>query len=317
MRVLTGFRPTGKLHIGHYYLLKNLVEYIINVEDKDINICIFIADLHALIQFSKADFLKEIKELNENIKTIKKQVKVYLKNAIEYYSKNGQLNDKNIKLDFIVQSYYSSEIFKIKHILDCITPINYIDDLGIVKDAKININQKRHEFLSLGFYNYITLQIADIIFLKPDIIVLGKDQMQNVRKFKEHYEFLHMLVNMNINKKFLKFLKKYVSDLKFPKIYFVDKIITLNGKKMSKSIGNVISPFDKNFKMAFKKLKTDGHKLNQHGDYTKCEAFIIYESVEFSNKYLEDIKNYCNTFGSQCSKCKLQMIKRIEQITKQ
>jgi tryptophanyl-tRNA synthetase len=155
MRIFSGIRPTGELHIGNYLgAIKQWLELQLRAE------CIFcIVDLHAITT------PWEPKELQKNIFDV----------AVTYLAA-GLDPEKCI---FFVQSQVR-EHTELSWLLNVITPIGELNRMTQYKEKvrqfKTNINA--------GLLNYPVLMAADILLYQTDIVPVGKDQQQHVELAK-------------------------------------------------------------------------------------------------------------------------------------
>jgi tryptophanyl-tRNA synthetase len=156
MRVFSGIRPTGELHIGNYLgAIKQWIELQEKAE------CIFcIVDLHAITTPYQAE------ELQKNI----------LELAIAYLGA-GLDPEKCI---FFVQSQIK-EHSELAWLLGTICPLGELKRMTQFKEKS-----KRHpEYLNAGLLNYPLLMAADILLYKTDLVPVGKDQQQHVELTRE------------------------------------------------------------------------------------------------------------------------------------
>ena len=206
--ILTGDRPTGKLHVGHYVgSLKRRVE-LQNSGEYD-KIFIMIADAQAL-----TDNADNPAKIRDNIMEV----------ALDYLSVGIDPTKSNI----FVQS----------HIAELTELSFYYMNLGTVSrlqrnpTVKAEIKMRNFETsIPVGFYTYPISQAADITAFKATTVPAGEDQMPMVEQTKE---IVH------------KFNSVYGETLVDPKILLPEneaclRLPGIDGKaKMSKSLGNCI-----------------------------------------------------------------------------
>jgi tryptophanyl-tRNA synthetase len=166
-RILTGVRPTGPLHLGHYVgALENWIKLQNEYE------CFFlISDYQAL-----GDHLGETEKIRNSVIEV----------TLDWLSVG--LDPE--KCSFVIQSYVPehAELFML---LSMFVPISLVDRNPTLK-AEI-IQQKKSD-VSLGFYNYPVSQAADILLPQADLVPVGEDQLPHieltreiVRKFNKTY----------------------------------------------------------------------------------------------------------------------------------
>ena len=176
-RVLSGMRPTGRLHIGHYFgALQNWVR----LQDDPAYECFyFIADWHALT----SDYA-DTSAIAENTLQI----------MIDYLAA-GLDPAKSI----IFQQSVIPEHAELHLLLSMVTPLGWLERVPTYKEALENVKDK--DLHNYGFLGYPILQCADIvIYSSPDIAGLfvptGEDQVSHVetsreiaRRFNSYYGF--------------------------------------------------------------------------------------------------------------------------------
>jgi tryptophanyl-tRNA synthetase len=156
-RILTGDRPTGKLHLGHYVgSLKNRVK----LQD-EYETYIIIADLHAL---TTKPSLADTKKFKENIHEM----------MLDYLSVG--LNPE--KVTFYIQSMIP-ELFTIFSMLTTVPRLERIPSLkDVMRDAHL-------EQPSFGLLGYPALQSADILMVRANLVPVGKDQESHLEITRE------------------------------------------------------------------------------------------------------------------------------------
>lgn len=156
MRVFSGVRPTGELHIGNY--LGALKQWVELQEKAD---CVFcIVDLHAVTTPYK------IGELQKNIIDL----------AVAYLA-SGLDPEKCI---LFVQSQIR-EHSELAWLLGTITPLGELQRMTQFKEK----SKKHPEYINAGLLNYPLLMAADILLYQADLVPVGKDQQQHVELTRE------------------------------------------------------------------------------------------------------------------------------------
>jgi len=156
MRVFSGIRPSGNLHIGNY--LGAMKQWLELQERED---CIFcIVDLHAITTPYKP---KEIK--NDIFKTL-----------ITYLSIGLDPKKSIIFLQSDVKEHLELSWF-----LGTITPLGELKRMTQFKEKA----KKHPEYINAGLLNYPVLMAADILLYDTDIVPVGKDQIQHVELTRE------------------------------------------------------------------------------------------------------------------------------------
>ena len=150
-RILSGVKPTGKVHIGNY--LGAMFNHV-NMQS-DCENYIFIADLHSLTTVKNKAKLQEL----------------ILDIALDYLALGLDPN----KAVFFRQSDVP-EHAELTWVLSCLTPMPMLELAHAYKDAVA----KGVKEINAGLFTYPVLMAVDILIYKPDIVPVGKDQKQHV-----------------------------------------------------------------------------------------------------------------------------------------
>ena len=151
MRIFSGIRPTGDLHIGNYL---GAIKQWLELQEK--NECIFcVVDLHAITTPYKEN------ELQKNI----------LETAITYLVA-GLNPEKSI---IFVQSQIK-EHSELAWLLSTITPLGELQRMIQFKEK----SKKHSKYINAGLLNYPVLMASDILLYQTDMVPVGKDQKQHV-----------------------------------------------------------------------------------------------------------------------------------------
>jgi len=155
-RILTGMRPTGKLHLGHYVgALENWVKL-----QKDYDCYFLISDYQAL-----GDYAEDVSKIRNSVIEV----------ALDWLSVG--LDPKSTT--FVIQSYVP-EYAELTMLLSMITPKGMID-----RNPTLKSEMARQKNVSLGFYNYPMSQVADILLSKADLVPVGEDQLPHIELTRE------------------------------------------------------------------------------------------------------------------------------------
>lgn len=206
-RILTGDRPTGRLHLGHYVgTLKNRVKLQDEYE------CFFIiADLHTLT--TKTD-LESTAKLKENI----------YNQVLDYLSVGIDPQESTI----YVQSYIP-EVTELALIFGMLTTVPRLNRIPDIKDV---MRAAHIEIPSYGLLGYPVLQSADIMMFKAHLVPVGKDQASHIEITRE--------IARDFNKTYSNIFPEPEALIgEIPTLPGTD-----GSSKMSKSAGNVINLSD-------------------------------------------------------------------------
>jgi len=214
-RILTGMRPTGHLHLGHYVgALQQWLEFQASGQYD----CFFlVADAQALTDHA------------DDPQLIKRSVRDVV---LDWLSVG--LDPK--KSAFVLQSWVP-ETFQLEHLLACITPQSWVERNPTLKVEIQQLKSQRGQTVTSAFMRYPVQQVADILNLAganktPILVPVGEDQVA-------HIELARDIVRA--------FNKAYGNALPEPqsRVGAVARLVGTDGQdKMSKSLGNVISLSD-------------------------------------------------------------------------
>src|SRR5450631_913943 len=158
-RVLSGMRPTGKLHLGNYV---GALENWVRMQD-EYDCFFFIADWHALT----TDYAD-----TSNIKQNSLEV------AMDWLA--AGLNPERCTMFFQSHVPLHAEL----HLLfSMITPLGWLERVPTYKEQRENIKEK--DLSTYGFLGYPLLQSADILIYKGDFVPVGEDQVPHVELTRE------------------------------------------------------------------------------------------------------------------------------------
>lgn len=275
--IVSGMRPTGRLHLGNYNgVIRNWIK-LQNIYD-----CFFfIADIHAL-----TTNLDNIIKLNYYTKII----------LSEWLASGINPNKCNI----FIQSHIP-ETFELHTILSMITPVSWLERVPTYKSEQKN-NAKTY-----GFLGYPILQGADILILNADYVPIGEDQLPHLELIRELVRKFNIILKNGTNNQVLK--------EPLPLLYKYKNIIGTNGHKMSKSKNNTILISDTSdlLEKKIKKLITDPKRILRSipGDPNNCSVWSFHNI--YSNKNEKTYINLaCKSAQIGCVECKNILYKNIE-----
>lgn len=250
--VLTGDRPTGALHLGHYEgSLKSRLQY-----QENQTLYVLIADT----QVMNNDITK-IKDVKKNIIEVMKD-----------YLAVG-LNPE--KVNFFLQSEVS-QLFELTNYLSNLVTLPQIMRNPTIKAE----NELYNQSLSMGFLNYPISQTADIVLFGSDLVPVGEDQLPIV-------EFANDVVNKfnyHFNTDILKRVKPVLSEN--------SRLVGIDGNsKMSKSLGNAIylSDSEKTVNEKIYKMFTDPEHI-KITDPGKIDGNVVFTFLDIYHEDQEEIK---------------------------
>jgi len=248
-RILTGDRPTGRLHLGHYVgSLKNRVKLQDEYE------CFFIiADLHTLTTQPE-----KTGELSENIRQL----------ILDYLSVGIDPEKSTI--------YLQSQIPEVAELAVIFSNLISVPRLQRVPTLKDVMRDAHIEIPSMGLLGYPVLQAADILMVRANLVPVGKDQASHIEVTREIAREFNRLYPFELTSEVNKEEAKHTSEVDvggvfpIPEALIPKDIGTLPGTdgkaKMSKSAGNVINLSDDSatVKKKVMGMYTDPKRI--HGD---------------------------------------------------
>ena len=157
-RILTGIRPTGPLHLGHYV---GALENWVRLQD-EYDCYFLIADYQAL-----GDHIDNIDLIRESVREV----------ALDWLAVG--LDPE--KSTFVIQSYVP-EHAELTMLLSMITPLGMLQRNPTLKAEMAEL---KTESLSVGFFNYPMGQVADILLPKADLVPVGEDQAPHIELTRE------------------------------------------------------------------------------------------------------------------------------------
>ncbi len=169
-RVLSGMRPTGRLHLGHYFgALQNWLKL-----QQEYECFFFVADWHAL-----TTHYEDTSSVAENT----------LQVAMDWLA----VGLDPAKSTLFIQSSVL-EHAELNLLLGMITPLSWLERVPTYKEQIENL--KERDLGTFGFLGYPLLQSADIVIYDADFVPVGEDQVPHVeltreivRRFNAHFGF--------------------------------------------------------------------------------------------------------------------------------
>ena len=279
-RILTGDRPTGRLHIGHYFgSLKKRVEM---QESGEYDPYILIADVQAL-----TDNFNNPEKVRKNVREV----------MLDYLSVGIDPNKTTI--------YIQSMIPEVAELTVFYSNLVTIARLQRNPTVKTEIAQKRDLFgesVTYGFLGYPVSQAADITAFEGELIPVGEDQLPLIEQCKEIVR---------------KFNSIYGDTLVEPEAVLSNskRIKGLDGnEKMGKSLGNAIylSDTPEEIKNKVMSAVTDPKRIKKDDLGNPDVCMVAYYHNLFSSK--EEVKNVCEECKAGkrgCVACKKQLAENI------
>jgi tryptophanyl-tRNA synthetase len=271
-RVLSGMRPTGKLHLGNYVgALANWVK----LQDQ-YECYFFIADWHALTT--------DYADTSQIVPSIKEVMLDYLAAGLD--------PEKSV---LFLQSRVLQHA-ELTLLLGMITPLGWLERVPSYKEQQENLSSK--DLSSIGFLGYPLMQAADILIYQPQFVPVGHDQAPHVELARE------------VARRFNNFYKLHGCEvLPEPAVLLTPspKLPGTDGRKMSKSYGNTILLSDPApvVRQKLKTMVTDPARVRRTdpGDPDICPVGDLHK-VFSTSETLANVYEGCRTAGIGCIQCK-------------
>lgn len=275
-RVLSGMRPSGKLHLGNF--LGALSNW--NDLQQDYQCFFFIADWHALT----SDYA-DTSEIKSNI----------VEMGIDWLACGLDPEKSTLFIQSRVPEHAELHL-----LLSMITPLPWLERVPSYKEQRQEIKDKDLE--TYGFLGYPVLQAADIIIYKADFVPVGIDQAPHVEMTRE------------IVRRFNNLYKKTVFSEPAVLLTEVPKLAGTDGRKMSKSYNNAIylSNPPKVIEGKLKTMMTDPQRVRRTdpGNPDVCPVFSLHK-IFSSDEERANIDPACRTAAIGCIDCKEILAKNL------
>lgn len=257
-RVLTGIRPTGMLHLGHYV---GMIQNLVKLQDQ-YEVFLMVADYHALTRKTDLDYTKTIQP-----------------NTIEVVRDMIAAGVDPERVTIYRQSDVSS-VAELTLLLGMLTTVPYLQRIPTLKEI---LASEHIEQPSYGLLGYPVLQAADILHVKADLVPVGKDQESHLELTRE--------VARKFNKQYTDVfpeVKSLISEL--------GTLPGIDGKaKMSKSLGNDIKLADTTEAVTqkVKKMYTDPNRIRptDPGTVEGNPVFLYHDAFNPDSEEVDDLKN--------------------------
>lgn len=273
-RVLTGYRPTGPMHVGHWF---GNVENMLRLQEEH-ECFYFIADWHMLTT---------------------------------HYDRTAELPGftRELVLDLLaagidperVTLYRQSDIKEVAEmtlLLGMITPLGWLERVPTYKERLRDLAER--DIANYGLLGYPLLQTVDITIVKGELVPVGEDQVP------------HLELSREIVRRFNRLYGEVLVEPQ-PLLSETPLIPGTDGRKMSKSLDNVINVRDDEatVRETVRTFITDPRKVRR-GDPGRpeiCPVFTLHG--RFSPDILEWTEAGCRSGELGCVQCKTNLADRI------
>jgi tryptophanyl-tRNA synthetase len=267
-RVVSGMRPSGRLHIGHYH---GVLENWVRMQDS-YDCFFFVADWHSLTT--------EYADTSGIAESIREMVLDWVAYGLD--------PAKSVVFRQSLVPHHS----ELNLILSMITPVSWLERCPTYKEMQDNLETK--DLSTFGFLGYPVLMAADIILYKASRVPVGHDQLP------------HLEITREIARRF-NFLYGNVFPEPEALLTETPKLLGLDGRKMSKSYGNSIylsdTAEDTSKKVMSMVTDTERVRRADPGDPERCVAFNLHRLYVPQDK-LDEIVPACKGATIGCVECK-------------
>lgn len=276
-RIVSGMRPTGKLHLGHYLgVIQNWVELQHKYDS-----FFFVADWHALTtKYDKTENLR-----NDVIDV-----------AIDWLASGIDPEVSTVYVQSMVP-----EIAELNVYLGMITPQNWVERDPCLKDMVkiLRTKEGQDSQMSYGLLGYPVLMSADIMMMNATHVPVGIDQVA------------HIEITRDIARRFNHIYKEEFFNEPKPLLNHCSLICGLDGNKMGKSFQNDIKISDTE-EVTAKKIMTaitDRSRLRKTdlGHPDECEVAFKYWEIFGTKEQIEKVRFECEKGERGCADCKRQL----------
>jgi tryptophanyl-tRNA synthetase len=273
--VVSGMRPTGRLHLGHLH--GALANWVKLQEEND---CFFFsADWHALT--TNYDRTEELKQAERDM-------------FVDFVAAGIDPQRSTLFTQSQVKEHAELNL-----LLGMITPLGWLERSPSYKEMRENITDR--DLSMFGFLGYPVLMTADIIIYRATRVPVGADQVSHlelcreiVRKFNFHYG--------------------NVFPEPQPLLTEAAKVVGTDGRKMSKSYGNSID-LGESVASTTKKIMgavTDPQRKRRQdpGNPEVCGIFYLHK-IYSSPETVGWVDENCRSAGIGCVDCKKKLLERL------
>lgn len=276
-KIVSGMRPTGKLHLGHYI---GVLENWVKLQD-EFDCHYFVADWHALT--TKYD---DTNDLSQNSVDV----------VIDWLACGINPDKSTIYIQSLIP-----EIAELNIYLGMVTPQNWVERDPTLKDlAKVlKTKEGANTQISYGLMGYPVLQSADIMMFNASFVPVGKDQVA------------HVEITRDIARRFNNIYKTDFFNEPVPKLTQTPLLCGLDGQKMGKSYNNDIKISDDEETTAKKIMRavTDPSRIRKDdlGHTDQCEVAFKYWQIFGDENTISTVKCECEKGARGCADCKKQL----------
>ena len=275
--ILSGMRPTGKLHLGHLSVLENWVRL-----QEEYRCFYFIADWHAL-----TTVFDDPSCIRDNVREI----------ALDWLACGIDPEKSAIFVQSAVKEHAELHL-----LFSMITPISWLERVPTYKEQLAQFEKKGKDIAMYGFLGYPLLQAADILLYRPYGVPVGEDQLPHLELTREIARRFNHLYKTDIMVEPQALLAK------------VKLLPGIDGRKMSKSYDNYItlaaSPAE--IQTQVQQMVTDPARIRKD-DPGHPEICMVYQYHCFYNpQESAEVACNCRMGAIGCVACKKKLMAALE-----
>ncbi len=271
-RILSGMRPTGKLHLGHSWgVLQNWAALQDEYE------CFFmVADWHAL-----TSEWKNSTAIAENIRD----------NVADWIAAGVDPGRSTLFVQSAVPQHAELHL-----VLSCVTPLGWLERVPTYKEAQQQLAEKGVD--NYAFLGYPVLQAADILLYKGNVVPVGEDQLP------------HLELTREIVRRFNSTFRREVFPEPQARLTPTPRLMGLDGRRMSKSFQNTID-LSEDLESVDRKVRgmfTDPNRKRRSdpGNPAICNVFAFHGMLNPGERHAQ-IDRDCRSAQIGCVECKAEL----------
>jgi len=280
LRVVSGMRPTGRLHLGH---LKGVLENWLRLQQQH-ECFFFVADWHALTtEYQNPEIVQ---------RAVREIVLDWLAVGID-----------PSKVVLFVQSHVPAHA-ELHLLLSFITPLSWLERVPTYKDQIRELKEK--ELGTYGFLGYPLLQTADVLIYRAEAVPIGEDQLPHLELARE------------IARRFNHLYGRGTPLFPEPQALLAQatKLPGLDGRKMSKSYRNTIEIAEEwsTTEQKVRTMPTDPARVRRTdpGTPEKCPVWGLHR-VYSTEEERAELREGCTKATIGCLDCKRVLLRHLEE----
>lgn len=270
-RILTGITTTGTPHIGNYL---GAIKPAIKMASEYDESFYFLADYHAIIKNSNSN------EIGDSVKNV----------ALAWIA-----SGLDVEKSFFYRQSDVPEILELSWILNCVTAKGLMNRSHAYKAATALNTIDEDKGITMGLFSYPVLMAADILMFNATHVPVGADQNQHIEMTRD--------IAARFNHTYKKTFELPEAIIESEK----DVVLGIDGRKMSKSYGNIIPLLstEKVLKKSIAKIVTNSLEPGEPKSTDGCSVYSLYAHFATKEELLELADDYKNGISWGDAKNKL------------